>query len=492
MSHFRWLLLALTIVVGPAAYAEADSTQHAKKISNAASISDRILKGSAAVERSIWQKHHEAGTKALDQRQYGIAREKLSAAIAELRKYGTYDTRMLSSKLALAETLLADGHTKDAERYFTETVLKSKQLKGQYAPEHARALTGLAQAQLANGKDKKAEATAREALTVGEKALGGDDRMVGLAHKTLAKAFHSQGLEEDAIPHFKKAIAIFEEKPGPQRLDLAEALYDYGIVQNGHGNNAEGAAQVERALIIKDRATVLHSHANQVGQITYEWEKGNPRSRQIHDQYYPLKYINANGLRVAATVIDSGNVIGAIVSLANCTRQRLEVGVGPVSMVQLEPQNKRFVFVEPVILDMPLEAEHISNLTWRRRWLNHIQKTRHIPGYLKDGILDPDNFFGNNTFALSYGEWGTLARSTTPIVTREQFLYSPYLTGTGKTVDSADFLNSCLELKPTYLDPGESKTGLVFFQRERFESAKLKVVIGNAQVIFPFSSAGPR
>jgi hypothetical protein len=141
-------------------------------------------------------------------------------------------------------------------------------------------------------------------------------------------------------------------------------------------------------------------------------------------------------------------------------------------------------------LDTTLEAEHVTELTWRRRWLNHIEKTRRIPGYLKDGVLDVDNFFGNNQFTDRYGQWQTMAHSETPIVTREQFLYSPYREGAH---DSSDFLSHTpVGTRPTFLDPGDAKTGLVYFQQERFEHAILNITIGNTVIEIPFDSAGPR
>jgi hypothetical protein len=211
----------------------------------------------------------------------------------------------------------------------------------------------------------------------------------------------------------------------------------------------------------------------------------------VPDQDYPLKYVYVDGLRVAAALVRSENVIGVLISLTNCSRNRKELALGKVSLVQLAPKNRNFRYVHPTELDMTLEAEHITELTWRRRWLNHIQKTRRIPGYLKDGVLDVDNFFGNNTFG-PYGHWQTVARNETPIVTREQFLYSPYRDN-GNNADQADFLSHTpVGTRPTYLEVGDSKTGLIYFGQERFDRARLKIVIGNMVVQIPFNSAGPR
>jgi hypothetical protein len=223
--------------------------------------------------------------------------------------------------------------------------------------------------------------------------------------------------------------------------------------------------------------------------LTVRWEQGSPRSRLIADDEYPLKYVLVDDLRVAATAVRSENVIGVLISLANCGRSRIQLAVGPTRLEQMKPKHKDFLYVPPQILDIPLEEEHITDLTWRRRWLNHIEKNRYIPGFLKNNALDVDNFFGNNQFG-EFGNWPVIANEETPIVTREEFLY-------GKKrqpdISTINFLSRGSNgYRPTYLDPGESKTGLVFFKQERFDRAQIDINIGNTMIEIPIDSAGPR
>ncbi len=487
------LVLGLTLnCLSPAQCDEGDSSsavppaERLKQIS-ALSVPD-LLRGS--VEKSVWQKYYDSGMKALEHRLYVPAEKKLTAAIAELRKHGRDDITMLSSRLAFGQALDAEDRHVEAERIFNDCLLRARCLTGANSLETAAAAQGLALALVHQGRFDRSEPLCRKALAIRQALLPSNHHDTAESLKGLALSLAGQGLEEEALPLYRKAISILETAPGYEQMDLADALYDLGLTLHSLGRNAESTSLLAQCFAIRDRATRFDLSAAHKGPVKVRWEDGNPRARQVFDPEYPLKYSTAAGLRVATTIVRSENLLVAIISLANCSKSRIELGVGPVLLEQLAPHAKPFKYIDPATLDIPLEELHITALTWRRRWLNHIEKTRRIPGYLQAGVLDPDNFFGNNIFG-PYGHWEALARTATPVVTREQFLYGK--DESAPSYDSADFLStSSIEMLPTFIDPGDSRTGFVYFQRERFDKARLKVIVGNVLMEFPFDSAGPR
>jgi hypothetical protein len=452
----------------------------------AAIVPKEPLKGE--IEQSVWQRYYEAGLRALAEKRYQPAEKKLSVALKELNRHGIADDRLSRTEEALAEVAYAEEKFGEAEHRFLASLTHLDQKAVNAAAERVRASCCLAKTLLAENKLAKAQQAGKDALATatGAKTISEHDR--GEIFKALSDIERRQGLDEEALENSRKAVALLSKEPGYHQLDLSDALFQLACQQNLAGQESEARTNFDRAFDIKDGAVTFDQPQQQTGEVVYTWQEGCPRCRQVQDAEYPLKYMSINGVRVAATLVRSENVIAVLISLANCTRNRLQIGVGNVTLTQLTPHRKEFVYVNPSLLDTAMEAEYVSNMTWRRSWLNHIEKTRRIPGYLKNGVLDIDNFYGNNLFG-PYAHWDTSMRQITPIVTREQFLASAYIEPENKL---SNFLTGpSLALIPTYLEPGESKTGLVYFQREHYESARLSITIGNARLQLPFTAAPP-
>lgn len=453
-------------------------------------VSKKMLQGHASLQHDKWERFYASGTQALDKRMYEVAAQRLDAALAELRRRSVADLRLIQTKEALGRTMLGLERFDDAERILSDAVLRAEKFGSNADATRARASEALAETLFARKKFDKAEVEARNAVRACEVPGVNEPHFLGRAYIVLGDSLAARGLDIDATEAFKKALTTLGAT-GLDERDLADAHYRFGLLLRAQGAEADAGSHFAKAFAVYDKEAQFNRPLVQSSRLTLHWEDGNPRARVVPDQDYPLKYISVDGLRVAASLVRSENVIVALISLANCSRNRKELSLGPVSLQQLAPRHKFFRLVHPSELDTTLEAEHVTELTWRRRWLNHIEKTRHIPGYLKDGVLDVDNFFGNNMFTDRYGQWQTMARAETPIVTREQFLYSPYREAHGG--DSADFLSHTpVGTRPTFLDAGHAKTGLVYFQQERFDKGLLKIAIGNTVVEIPFDSAGPR
>lgn len=450
----------------------------------------KLLHGSASVTNDAWIRYHQAGTQALDKRLYEHAQQRLNSAWNELRRRGIDDIRVVQTKEALGRAYLGLERYGDAERVLADTIARANKIGDTADGAKARAMQALAETLLARQNLEKAESIAKQAIVQADKPGLSETRTKARAYMNLADSLAARGLDVDAAEAYRKSLSLYESISNADPHDVADAQYRLALLLRAQGHEADAQAMFDRAFATYDSLAQFNKALVNAPRLTVHWEEGSPRARVVPDQDYPLKYIYVDGLRIAATLVRSENVIAVLVSLSNCSRERKELAIGKVSLQQLVPKNKEFRYVHPTELDMTLEAEHVTELTWRRGWLNHIEKTRRIPGYLKNGQLDVDNFFGNNIFG-PYGSWQTVAHSETPIVTREQFLYSPYRDTPQNR--HADFLSHTpVGTRPTFLDVGDSKTGLLYFGQERFEKALLKIVIGNTVVEIPFDSAGPR
>jgi tetratricopeptide (TPR) repeat protein len=435
--------------------------------------------GHAAINNSAYEQHLQAGLEALQQRHYGQAELHLQTALSELRKHNISDERALVAKLSLGQTLFGEERYENAQRYLEDCVARLNEFHNQN--DQVNALCGLAEVYVHTGGDlKKAHALCDQALAIKPNST---------AYTALGATLKAEGLDKLALSAYRQALKLAEADP-KNKYEIGEIHYQLGIDLHNSGETEEAAEHFEKAFAIQDQEAKFQATLYSAPRLTVHWERGNPRARQIADNSYPLRYVVVGDLRVAATAVRSENVIAVIISLANCGRSRLQLAVGPVSLEQMKPKHRPLLYVSEKELDVTLEQEHVTDLTWRRRWLNHIEKTRYIPGYLKNNALDWDNFFGNNIFG-EYGNWPIIGCDETPIVTREEFLYGRKPPQDPSTVR---FLRDNRGgYRPTYLDPGDAKTGLVFFKQERFDAAELKINIGNTVVEIPFeNSAGPR
>jgi tetratricopeptide (TPR) repeat protein len=478
-----WLALAPALASTP--LASADPSLMAT-MDTPGGVSQNILIRTSTTG-SAFQNHYQAGLEALEQRIYGQAQLHLKAALAELRKHNISDEQTLRIKLSLAQAFLGEEQYDHAEHYFVDAAAQAHNLHQDQL--EFQSLSGLGETFNLLGENTKAHQTVERAQVLDDRTKCASPLDRAHLFETLGAVLSAQGLHQQALASLRQSVQLYESHSDEVGYSLANARLRLAIELQEDGQQEESARLLPHALsgLAKEAKFQVPPYA--APRFTVHWETGDPRSREIADNDYPLRYALVNNLRVAATLVRSENVIVAIISLANCGHARLPLAIGPVTLDQITPKRKPFLYVSPHELDIPLEERHITDLTWRRRWLNHIEKNRYIPGYLKNNVLDVDNFFGNNQVG-EYGNWPTIACDDTPIVTREEYLFGGKLP---QETTTANFLSRGITgYHPTYLDPGYSKTGFVYFKQERFDEGKLSIGIGNTVVEIPFYTAGPR
>ncbi|MBX9689497.1 MAG: tetratricopeptide repeat protein [Candidatus Obscuribacterales bacterium] len=440
------------------------------------------LSGSAIIStQSHSAKDLELGLKALDSRLYKQAQERLSRALSELQKTRTNIQARSTARLGLAEAYLG------LENFSKARVLLSE-LKGSclvdFGPdslEAARYYGLMSELLLADGENKEAEKLATQSLRILEKRA--DERLLAAARVRLARTLAANTYFEEAKELYKKALPVLELQPGSDRIEYANALEGLAVVERKLGNEPEANELARKSLALKDDAVLLDKTAEQRGLVKYDWTEGLWGSRQVVDPVYPLKYMLVDGVRVACTLVRSYKHMAVLISLANCSNRPLKMSVGAVTLEKLSPGRKVMEFCDPGLIDEVLEEDVILDRTWRRRTLCHIQKTHRIPGYLRNGVLDPDDFFGNNVFGL-YGAWDSNLRDAPPIVTREQYFYDEPPKGADQEL--LGFMRGNAAIHPTFIETGAARTGVVFFLRDRYERALVRINIGNAELRFPF------
>lgn len=479
-------MLALSLSPG---VAQEDAPQPPRK----AAFASTALTGNASLNTAPAVKLLEAAEKANLHRLYKEAAIKYQAVIKEVHR-GYHEPKALClTKIGLAEIALREAEDSGAAiKELTSVLPMCETTFGAKSLEAARIHYGLAEALLAENKLDRAADACKRCLEI-RAAAEPDGELTGQALAMQARIELAKGFHKESLETFSKALKILELKSGLDMLDYANTLYWSGIARLGAGDEQGAGAAIEKARGMQDLAVNLNKTPERRGVVHFNWVDGVPECRQVYDSVYPLKYMLIDHLRIAVTLVRSDKHLAAVVSLANCSREPMQVAVGPVVVERTQPgPRSKLFFCDPGLIDMPLEEECVSNLTWRRRWLCHIQKTHRIPGYLKSGALDPDNFYGNNIFGI-YGCWDGSLRNAPPVVTREQFFYDSENDKSPSYNDVERFMaRSSGGYKPALIEPGDARTGVVFFLRQRYDSARVRVMVGNAVVDFPFQAVAGR
>ncbi len=472
--------------------------QHLKEISISISLSLTVGLASihicqpahAETSSDQWKRYFGAAQKSYAARNYQDAEKKLITAIREAKHVGAEPTRLLESRLLLANVLLAEERFPEASDLYGWCLQEAKSLMGTKSAEYAQSLYGMAALCLRDNKVEKAENYARQSLAIREQLYGPDHADVGKALVLLATILVQESWFDDAQPLYERGRQILEKSPGHEQLDLADALRQEGKFLQDRGERVAAQRLFQHSFSIKEKAVRIDRPNTISGDVRFRWEEGSPMAQEIIDSDFPLRYISVAGVRVAVTVIDLWELLGVLICITNVTEQREEVGLGKVvvELAKEEANTRAQVIheVDPKGIDRIRRERNMWDLTQNRPWLANIQKTRTVRG-----LVPPhghDLFRGPNVFGI-YGEWPGVSHLKPAragiLPSREGLQYEaevvveqPALVRSGQGKMSG--------LVPIVLEPLESRTGELFYLNPRGEDVLIKVPVGNATFEFPF------
>src|ERR1700730_1494241 len=124
-------------------------------------------------------------------------------------------------------------------------------------PNDARALYSLGVVYDAQGKSTEALPLYKRALAIREKALGPDHPNVAASLDSLAGVYLAPGRYAEAEPLHKRALAIYEKALGPDHADVATSLNNLAELYRNQGRYAEAEPLHKRALAIREKALGL-------------------------------------------------------------------------------------------------------------------------------------------------------------------------------------------------------------------------------------------
>lgn len=455
---------------------------------------NRMIRGRVQIPsiEARWSKDHRLGINALRRHQYDKAEELLNKAVQEAKRRLSRRNELIETRLVLANLYLKQERFPEAYHLYSKYKGSVKKLFSENSTEMASCELGLARCLIAFGKEKQALEHCKRTLAILNKKNDTSSQLYGYGLQTLALIDANNAWYEDAKPLFNEALKIFEKEPGYKNLDLAQILREQAIFYHARGNRRLASALYERSYVIKERVVAANQTTATTAQLRFVWEPGSTRAKEIIDTEFPLRYMNAGGVRVAATVIDLWELLGVLITITNVSDHQQEFELGKPMLVKLHSSGGKIIGnevepVDPKRIDRIRRERVMWDLTHTRPWLANIQKTRTVRGLVP--ARGHDLFRGPNVFGV-YRQWQAVSHIVPAKIGIMASREGLHKNGHSTDVKLPGMLREgSYNVKghvPVFLEPFESRTGDLFYLNPRDKDVVIKIPVGNSVFEIPF------
>jgi tetratricopeptide (TPR) repeat protein len=199
------------------------------------------------VARSAAELVYLYGTKIMDEEETARGRPRASAAVERANE------ALITGKWERIQgsVAVAAGALDDAKQHFRRSLELLQAELGQYHPQIAASLGGLAMAQSLAGELEASEATRRRALELWRSTVGAAHPYTANAERLLAAVLMDQGKIAEARELVQHALASLEAALGPEHPDVAMVLNDAAEYAVAAGDLPKAAETLQRSLAIK-------------------------------------------------------------------------------------------------------------------------------------------------------------------------------------------------------------------------------------------------
>jgi tetratricopeptide (TPR) repeat protein len=189
-------------------------------------------------------------------------------AAVDLTRHEPLKSTVLRSEAltGLADALVAQGIHEEAIKLCLEALAADRKRRPEDAAVLANTLSSLAGAYFFEDNLKAAEAPLREALSLREHVFGLNHALTGESMLDLAALLHQLGHDNEAIEEFQKALPIYRQVYGDKHPDLATLLNDLGRSELMVGR-IDDAEQHLRQSLAMSRQFESEDHDNLVAPL---------------------------------------------------------------------------------------------------------------------------------------------------------------------------------------------------------------------------------
>lgn len=194
--------------------------------------------------------------------QYAQAVEQYRAALRQLEKQTPLPPDhpyIISTRNKLANALLRQGQTTEAEAELQRALGLLQQSAGAESEEAALSLKYLGQTYIAQSRYDEAGEVLQQALAITEKIFGVEHQQTALALSELAGLRLRQGRYDEARQLYERAQSLLEKTLGPNDAALASVLSNLASANRQLGRYTVAESLFRRALAIHRQQLDAHS-----------------------------------------------------------------------------------------------------------------------------------------------------------------------------------------------------------------------------------------
>lgn len=212
--------------------------------------------------RDEWQKHYDAGLRALSDFLLQGAEAELRTALSIAETSGLPDRYQLDTLNSLVQVLDCTFKDADAEVLYRRLLLLHERLLAPNSDETIRALEQLAKLCMHQGKYSEAEEFTLRRLNLRQNAYGPEHPSVADALDFLAGVRAAEGRLSEASEHYRDSLAIRERTLGQRHLQVADSLMRLACHLRAT-DEREASALLQRAVGIYEELLEQRSYLNE-------------------------------------------------------------------------------------------------------------------------------------------------------------------------------------------------------------------------------------
>lgn len=456
---------------------------------NASAVSkpaDPRLSGTISISHNEWERAFNLGKERLKEGYLEEAERHLLEASRALKREGVRDERLVKVRNLLGQAYLRDNKLLDATEAFTLAQQTARDSGKEKSVEYAATLDGLAGIQRAQGQFRKAEALYQNAISLRESSQGKESPSLAQSYLELAELYRKEKLFAEAETTYKLALSTIDSAKDVPDLTRAYFIEKAGMLLADQGKFQEAGKCFSVSLSLKDKHSVLDTRgdARKLGTIYYRCLNGMPNSAHTFERGVELESIHVKDAVAAATL--TAQVYGPDWYLLKAEVTIQNQGKTPITALQEQPS---LSIEEPKAnMLLPLDSQAISaelnkrgQRAFNRLWHSAdyaYNMSSFTVGGMQTAAFTP---FGPTVYNSAYS-WATF---TPDWEARARARNAAFATLARVERESTYVVNT----RPAQLtiEPGEAATFVIYYPYKKFDTATLRLGLGNAVIEFPFT-----
>lgn len=456
-----------------------------------------------------WKTYAKSGSESFAIGDFAAAETKFRSALTAADSDSSARKALPDLQVKYTNALMSQGKFQLAAKELKKTLSLAKSISGTECQDYAEALDLQSWLYQVNGKMQPAIKSLEDSIaTLEQKAPDSSDLADAYEHMGLLQ--ETTGIFEAAKDNYSKALAI-RQKLSPNGVEVADMYEALAHVAQRRGQQADVPQLYANAMRIKEsRGEPWKPFAPEPTDrvVMFHFFAGAPNCKQASSEGTLIESMSANGITVEAGISqvpsEFAKTTRALVRISNQSQYDIDLLPQPPTFIQITPGVKILKPLNAQELASKIEKKGESKAKWIKFWGADAMTSVNSYSYTQGRGAMPvyayvPSSFGWSAPAAPYGAYSytsmnqrgrsfSSSTNTTAMVPDYQARAEAYrkaAEATNKSKQDADAIRDSA-LGPNRLPSGGQVQGSLDFELSKYQSAILRIPIGNAIYEFRF------